>query len=1060
MKILLLGSGALKIGEAGEFDYSGSQAIKALKQEGHKVVLINPNIATYQTGDKLADEVYFLPVTPRFVEEVIGKEKPDTVLVGFGGQTALNCAIELHKNGVFKKRRVKVLGTSIESIIVTEDRDLFAKTLHAIGADTPKSQAATTVEHAVIAAKSIGLPVMIRAGFALGGKGSGIARTLIDVENMAAKTLATSPQILIEEWLGGWKEIEYEVVRDAFDNCITVCNMENFDPMGIHTGESIVVAPSQTLTNSEYHMLRSVAIRVIRHLKIIGECNIQFALDPCSERYRIIEVNARLSRSSALASKATGYPLAFVAAKLALGHSLADISNSITKVTSACFEPALDYIVVKIPRWDLGKFRRVSRQIGSEMKSVGEVMAIGRTFEEAFQKALRMLDTGFLGFVCNEMNGVENIREEIEHPTDFRVLALAKALEQGVTVDEIYSLSRIDRWFLHKLKAIVDAKKTIECFRGKTIPKEDFQHMKKLGFSDRQLAVILQTTPDQITKQRHKLGIHPAVKQIDTLAAEYPAKTNYLYLTYQSDHSDVASLAQKPVIVLGGGPYRIGSSVEFDWCCVSAVETLRSLSFQTVMINCNPETVSTDYDMCDRLYFEELTLETIAEIYHKEKAQGIIVSMGGQTSNNLALKAHDAGLVIIGTSATSIDCAEDRHKFSKLLDELEVDQPEWKELAHMDAIVSFGERVGYPLLIRPSYVLSGAAMSVVQNQHGLKHYLKMATDISPDHPVVVSKFVMGAKEIEIDGVSNHGELVSWVISEHVENAGVHSGDATIVLPPQKLYIQTIQEIQKITKRIVKSLEITGPFNIQFLAKDNRVMVIECNLRASRSFPFASKVTRVNLIDIATRVMFNKPISTTVKGGLELPYVAVKAPQFSFSRLKGADPVLSVEMASTGEVACFGDDIHEAFLKSILATGQRLPQTCVMVSIHGDELRYRLLDELEELHRMGYKIYATENTAVFLNVHHIPAQLVAKAHESVKENNVINLIKSRTLELVINISEEMNREKFEDEYEIRRLAIDFGIPLLTNLQIAKLFVDSLTRQAQTHLLIKPWSGYRL
>lgn len=1058
MKILLLGSGALKIGEAGEFDYSGSQAIKALKEEGHQIILINPNIATYQTGDQLAHEVYFLPVTPSFVEEVIRKEKPDAVLAGFGGQTALNCAIELHHQGVFQKYHVKILGTPIESIIITEDRALFAQTLRSIDADTPKSRAATTAKDSLVAAKEIGLPVMIRAGYALGGKGSGIAKTLQDVEEMAGKTLATSPQILIEEWLGGWKEIEYEVVRDAYDNCITVCNMENFDPMGIHTGESIVVAPSQTLTNSEYHLLRSIAIKVIRHLKIVGECNIQFALDPQSEKYRIIEVNARLSRSSALASKATGYPLAFVAAKLSLGHALPDIQNSITKVTTACFEPALDYIVVKIPRWDLRKFRRVSRKIGSEMKSVGEVMAIGRTFEEAFQKALRMLDTGFKGFTGNTVNDIENVEEEIQFPTDFRVLALAKAMAQGMSVEKIHELSQIDLWFLHKLKHIVDTQHIIKEQKQKMTATQ-WREIKLLGFSDRQIADLWKMQEHEVTILRHKAGVHPAIKQIDTLAAEYPAKTNYLYLTYQSDKDDVTPLYTQPIIVIGGGPYRIGSSVEFDWCCVTAAETLRSLSYATVMVNCNPETVSTDYDICDRLYFEELSLETLSEIYAKEHAQGIIVSMGGQTSNNLALKAHQANMQIIGTRAESIDRAEDRHKFSQLLDNLQVDQPEWKELSDVKDIITFGERVGYPLLIRPSYVLSGAAMSVVQNEKTLRYFLKIATDISPEHPVVVSKFVLGAKEIEIDGVAKQGELVSWVISEHVENAGVHSGDATIVLPPQKLYIQTIQEIQKITKKIVHSLDITGPFNIQFLAKDNRVLVIECNLRASRSFPFVSKVTRVNLIALATKVMLNKPTTESIRGGLELPYVAVKAPQFSFSRLKGADPVLSVEMTSTGEVACLGDDIYEALLKSILATGQRIPKKTVMISIHGDEQRYRFLDTMEMLHALGYTLFATEHTAEFLKVHNVPTKLVAKAHETDKENNVISLIKSRTLEMVINISEEMNAEKFEDEYEIRRLAIDFGIPLLTNLQIAKLFVDSLVAGAQNRLAIKPWSAYR-
>ena len=1064
-KVLILGSGALKIGEAGEFDYSGSQCIKAMKEEGIKTILINPNIATIQTSEQLADKIYFLPVNPSFVEKVIEKERPDSILLAFGGQTALNCGVALYKNNIFEKYNVKVLGTPVKAIIDTEDRELFVDRLNEINVKTARSKAVKTLKDAILAANEIGYPVMTRVAFALGGRGSGYANNEQELIEMVNKAFSFTDQILVEEYLYGWKEIEYEVVRDINDNCITVCNMENFDPMGIHTGESIVVAPSQTLTNYEYHKLREIAIRVIKHLKIVGECNIQYALDPKSDDYRVIEVNARLSRSSALASKATGYPLAFVAAKLALGYSLIDVPNSITKKTKACFEPALDYIVVKIPRWDLNKFNLVSKKIGTEMKSVGEVMAIGRKFEEAFQKALRMLQIGMYGTVCNNVE-FENLEDELKFPTDRRVFAIVNALEQGYNVDQLYTLTKIDKWFLYKIKNIVEIKEKLSKNNLLSITKDEIKHAKQHGFSDKQLSLIFGNTELEMREIRKKMGLMPFVLQIDTLAAEYPAQTNYLYLTYNANSDDLnypllekerKAKNKNSIIVLGGGAYRIGSSVEFDWCCVNTVFSLKNMDYETIMINYNPETVSTDYDICDRLYFDELSLETVLDIHEKENPFGMVISMGGQIPNNLAMRCYNQGVNILGTSPNSIDSAEDRYKFSKLLETLNVDQPDWKELTSITEAKEFSDRVEYPVLVRPSYVLSGSAMNVARDGEELERFLKEAVDISEEYPVVISKFITDAKEIEMDAVAKQGKIVAWAITEHIENAGVHSGDATMVLPPQKLYVETMKRVKNITSQISESLNINGPFNIQFLAKNNDIKVIECNLRASRSFPFVSKVLKHNFIDIATKVMLGKydvkeEISTN-----HLPYIGVKAPQFSFSRLKGADPILKVEMASTGEVACLGDNMYEALLKSIIATGVELPKSSILVSVSGEKNRYEMLEGIRKLYDIGFTIYATESTSIFLEKNDIKTTMLYKIHEK-KEPNVLNYLESKKIELVINVPDHLEKSEIDDDYTIRRKTIDFSIPLLTNIQIAREFLKAITTVSTEDMKIIAWDDY--
>ncbi len=1074
-KVIILGSGALKIGEAGEFDYSGSQAIKALKEEGIFTVLVNPNIATNQTSDGLADKVYFLPVNPYFVEKVIAEEKPDGVLLSFGGQTALNCGVALFESGVFKKYGVEVLGTPVGAIQKTEDRDLFNREILSIGLKVPRSIPCVTKKEGLDAAKKIGYPVIVRAAFALGGKGSGFAYKEAELAELLDNAFAFSPQVLVEENLKGWKELEYEVVRDKFDNCITVCNMENFDPLGVHTGESIVVAPSQTLSNDEYHMLREIAIRAIRHFGIIGECNIQFALDPKSRDYRIIEVNARLSRSSALASKATGYPLALVAAKLALGYSLPELRNAVTKVTTACFEPALDYLALKIPRWDLGKFRKVSQEISTEMKSVGEIMAIGRSFEEVIQKGLRMLQIGLYGVVANEKIGIktEDLENEIRVPTPKRMLALAEALRRGWTLERINALCGIDLWFLGKLKNIVEMERLIldkkSLFispRGKAKLEELFEiilRAKKFGFSDKQLSELTGQKELKIRQLRVGLGIVPKVNQIDTMAAEYPAKTNYLYLTYHGDHEDrVAKKGKKKkILVLGSGPYSIGSSVEFDWCSVNALKTVKKLGYESLVINYNPETVSTDYDMSDKLYFDELSFERVMDICEKEKPYGVIISMGGQVPNNLAVKLAAAGVKIIGTDAKNIDRAENRHVFSKMLDELEIDQPKWKELSNIDQVKKFAKEVGYPVLVRPSYVLSGAAMSVAHTDESLEVFLGKATKISQDAPVVVSKFEQNAKEIEVDAVAMNGKVIIYAIAEHIENAGVHSGDATIVLPPQKLYIETIRRIKDITKKIAKGLDITGPFNIQFLAKNNQVKVIECNLRSSRSFPFSSKVTGYNFIEIAVLAMLKaKPLSYFKAQNyktLDLDHVGVKAPQFSFSRLKGADPVSGVEMASTGEVGCFGDDMYEAFLKAMVSVGFRLPEKSVLVSMGKMTDKVDFLPAAKRLMERGFEIYATEGTAEFLTENGIKNTRLYKIKTG-KTPNVLDVISAKKVDLVINLPKNYNADEVTDGYLIRRKAIDFNIPLITNLQVAELIVDATERYDLDTLAIKDWKQY--
>jgi len=1057
-KVLILGSSALQIGQGGEFDYSGSQAIHALAEEGIKTVLVNPNIATQQTSEEMADKIYFLPVTPYFVEKIVRKEKPDSILLSFGGQTALNCGVELYEKGILEKYKVEVLGTPVKTIIDTEDRDKFVKKLNEINVNTPKSFAASNIEDALSAAKKIKYPIMMRIAYALGGLGSGVARTEKELKEMVAKAFSHTNQVLIEEYLFGWKEIEYEVVRDCYDNCITVCNMENFDPMGIHTGESIVVAPSQTLTNKEYHMLREIAIKVIRHLGIVGECNIQYALSPDSEDYRIIEVNSRLSRSSALASKATGYPLAFVATKLALGKALHEIKNKVTQSTSACFEPALDYCVVKIPRWDLKKFVSVSKKIGSSMMSVGEVMSIGRKFEEALQKAIRMLEIGAGGLVGNNRIICQDIDDELNSPSDERVFAIAQAIEKGYSIDKIHEMTRIDKWFLHKINNIVRTGKNLKKYKCDNVTKELLNKAKSRGFSDAQIGHILCCAAKDVKKTRQKYNILPSIKQIDTLAAEYPAKTNYLYLTYNGTENDVSFENKKTIIVLGSGSYKIGSSVEFDWCCVNAVKTLRKHGVRTIMINYNPETVSTDFDECDRLYFDEISIETVMDIYDREKPEGIIVSVGGQIPNNLALKLHKAGANILGTNPFDIDRCEDRNKFSKLLDEIGMEQPEWKELKRLDDAIKFAQKVGYPVLVRPSYVLSGAAMNVAHNDENLLEFLNMAAEVSSEYPVVISKFIKNAKEIEMDAIASKGKLVKWAISEHIEKAGVHSGDATLVFPPQNINLETVRLLKLRTSQIAEALNITGPFNIQYIAKDNTLRVIECNLRASRSFPFVSKVAKTNFIEFAVKTMLGESITNNVST-LDIDYVGVKAPQFSFTRLKGADPILGVEMASTGEVACLGEDVDEAFLKAAISTGLNIPQKNVLISIGGDINKYKLLETVKKLENKGFNIFATEDTSKFLASKGVWNKMVYKAHNMHKKNNVISMLERRELDFLIVIPNLRKKEQATDGYKMRRKAVDYAVPLITDVNIAKQFVSSILSYDLKSLKIKAWDEYK-
>ena len=1066
-KILLLGSGALKIGEAGEFDYSGSQALKALKEEGINTVLINPNIATVQTSEGVADKIYFLPVTPFFVEKVIEKERPDGILLSFGGQTALNCGVALYQSGIFEKYNVKVLGTPVQSIIDTEDRELFVKKLDEIDVKSIKSIAVESISDAKKAAEELGYPIIVRAAYALGGMGSGFCNTPEELQALAEKAFNYSNQLLIEKSLKGWKEIEYEVVRDQYDNCITVCNMENFDPLGIHTGESIVVAPSQTLTNQEYHKLRELAIRIIRHIGIVGECNVQYAFDTVSEDYRVIEVNARLSRSSALASKATGYPLAFVAAKLSLGHGLQDLKNAVTKTTTAFFEPALDYIVCKIPRWDLGKFQGVSHEIGSSMKSVGEVMSIGRSFEEVIQKGLRMISQGMHGFVANKELEVDDIDQALTAPTDKRIFIIAQALANGYTIERIHELTKIDMWFLQKLQNIYQTSKVMEEYNSiEELPIDLLKQAKQKGFSDFQIAKLIYKDSDIATEKKAALRAHrkkqnilPVVKQIDTLAAEYPAQTNYLYLTYNGNENDVHYLGDKrSVVVLGSGAYRIGSSVEFDWCSVNALQTIRKSGWRGVMINYNPETVSTDYDMCDRLYFDELTYERVMDILELENPHGVVLSTGGQIPNNLALSLDKSGVNILGTTAASIDNAEDRHKFSSMLDRLKIDQPRWKELSSLSDINLFVEEVGYPVLVRPSYVLSGAAMNVCSNPTELEQFLKLAVNVSQKHPVVVSEFIKNAKEIEIDAVANKGEIVTYAISEHIEFAGVHSGDATIQFPPQKLYVETARRIKRITKGIAEALCITGPFNIQFLAKDNDIKVIECNLRASRSFPFVSKVLKLNFIEIATRVMLGEEVEKPNKSAFDLDYTGIKASQFSFSRLQNADPVLGVDMASTGEVGCIGDDYYEAVLKSMLSVGMRIPEKHVLISSGDTKSKVALLHACRLLAENNYKIYATGGTHNFFTDNNIPSIHVNQPSEG-GQANALDMIQKKQFDLVINIPKNLTQEELTNGYNIRRAAIDFNIPLFTNSRLASAFIQAFCDIDMNNIPIKSWDEYK-
>lgn len=1056
-KILVLGSGALKIGEAGEFDYSGSQALKAMKEEGIHTVLVNPNIATIQTSEELADRTYLLPVNVEFVERVIEKEQPDGILLGFGGQTALNCGLELDSRGILAKHRVAVLGTPIQTIRDTEDRESFVRRLQEIQVDTPESEAVSTVAGALEAARRLGYPVMVRIGFALGGLGSGRCANEEELQQTARKALAHSPQILIEEYLNGWKEVEYEVVRDRHDNCITVCNMENLDPLGIHTGESIVVAPSQTLTNGDYHRLREISLRVIRHLGIVGECNIQFALDPRSDAYRVIEVNSRLSRSSALASKATGYPLAYVAAKLALGYSLSEIQNAVTQTTTACFEPALDYIVVKMPRWDLNKFRNVSNHIGSAMKSVGEVMAIGRTFEESIQKAIRMLDIGAEGLIDERFSKTEKIDELLTRPGPDRIFAVSEAFLRGKEIDEVASLTSIDPWFLQRIRNIVHLERRLSTYAGGPCPRDLLLDAKRGGFSDRGLGKILELDEGTVRNLRKNHGIRPYVKQIDTLAAEYPARTNYLYLTYNAQEDDVTFAGDRKVLVLGSGAYRIGSSVEFDWSCVSASQVLRRSGYESVLVNFNPETVSTDYDMCDRLYFDEISLESLLAIHDRESPLGAIVSVGGQIANNLALQLHDNGVKVLGTSPHDIDRAEDRHKFSSLLDQIGVDQPPWSEVGSLAAAEEFSSRVGYPVLIRPSYVLSGAAMGVATNGDELRGFLSRAAEVSPDHPVVLSKFFENTKEVEVDAVAVSGKILAMAVMEHVENAGVHSGDATLVLPPQRTYLETIRRVQRISEQIAGSLNITGPFNVQYLAKGTDIRVIECNLRASRSVPFVSKVCKVNFIDLAVRGMMGLPVEKPSRSFFELDYVGVKAPQFSFTRLQGADPTLGVEMASTGEVGCIGDDFDEAFLKALVSVGFRFPILRVLLSTGPLVDKVAFIDSARLLHALGVEFFATRGTAEFLAEFNLPSTTVHWPLEK-REPNAEALLEERRVDLVINIPKNFQEAELTNDYYIRRKAVDFGIPLITNIQLANRLAEALSRKKLTDLSIKPLQAY--
>ena len=1070
-KVILLGSGALKIGEAGEFDYSGSQALKAMREEGIKTVLINPNIATVQTSEGIADKIYFLPVTPYFVEKVIKKEKPDGILLAFGGQTALNCGVQLYTSGVLEKYNLQVLGTPVQAIMDTEDRDLFSKKMDEINIKTIKSHAVEDIESALAAANEVGYPVIIRAAYALGGLGSGFCNNDEELRALASKSFTFSPQVLVEKSLKGWKEIEFEVVRDAYDNCVTVCNMENFDPLGIHTGESIVVAPCQTLTNDEIGYLRELAIKIVRHVGIVGECNIQYAYSPEGVDYRVIEINARLSRSSALASKATGYPLAFVAAKIGLGYSLAEIKNTITRTTPAMFEPSIDYVVCKIPRWDLAKFHGVSREIGSSMKSVGEVMAIGRTFEEAVQKGLRMIGQGAHGFVANKEIVVPDIEKALSDPTDNRIFVISKALQAGYTIDRIHDLTKIDKWFLHSLNHIVKTNnELIECKGIENVCYDLMLKAKKQGFSDFQIARLAggNVDPDvmmhDVRKIRKAMGIIPVVKQIDTLAAQYSAQANYLYLTYNGCVSDKATVApgqegKESIIVLGSGAYRIGSSVEFDWCSVNALNTIRKCGWQGVMINYNPETVSTDYDMCDRLYFDELTYERVMDICEAENPHGVIVSVGGQIPNNLALRLDKAGINLLGTTADSIDNAEDRNRFSSTLDTIGVDQPRWSELTTMEDVYKFVDKVGFPILVRPSYVLSGAAMNVCSNNTELEQFLQLAANVSKKHPVVVSEFIQHAKEIEFDAVARKGEVLAYAISEHIEFAGVHSGDATIQFPAQKMYVETARRIKKVARKIAQALNISGPFNIQFLAKENDIKVIECNLRASRSFPFASKVLKINLIELATKVMCGLEVKAPEKNSFDLDYVGVKASQFSFSRLQKADPVLGVDMASTGEVGCIGDDSNEAILKSMLSVGYRIPEKNILFSTGDAKQKAELLGAAKLLVSKGYNLYATSGTFRFFTENNIPATRAYWPNEQDCEPQAVDLISRHKIDMVVNIPKNLTHIELTNGYKVRRAAVDFNVPLITNGRLASAFITAFCNTPVDDMEIKSWDEYR-
>ena len=1070
-KVLLLGSGALKIGEAGEFDYSGSQALKALKEEGIYTVLINPNIATVQTSEGVADQIYFLPVTPYFVEKVIEKERPDGLMLAFGGQTALNCGVALYKDGVFEKYGVKVLGTPVQAIIDTEDREIFVHKLNEINVKTIKSEAVENAIDARRAAAELGYPVIVRAAYALGGLGSGFCDNEEELDVLVEKAFSFSPQVLVEKSLRGWKEVEYEVVRDRFDNCITVCNMENFDPLGIHTGESIVIAPSQTLSNSDYHKLRELAIRIIRHIGIVGECNVQYAYDPESEDYRVIEVNARLSRSSALASKATGYPLAFVAAKLGLGYGLFDLKNSVTKTTSAFFEPALDYVVCKIPRWDLGKFHGVDKELGSSMKSVGEVMAIGRTFEEAIQKGLRMIGQGMHGFVENKELVISDIDKALREPTDKRIFVISKAFRAGYTVDQVHELTKIDKWFLEKLMNIMNTSKELEQWSKNhkqiaDLPLELLKKAKVQGFSDFQIARAIGYEGDMedgilyVRNHRKSVGIVPVVKQIDTLAAEYPAQTNYLYLTYSGIANDVHYLGdRKSIVVLGSGAYRIGSSVEFDWCGVQALNTIRKEGYRSVMINYNPETVSTDYDMCDRLYFDELTFERVMDILELENPHGVIVSTGGQIPNNLALRLDAQKVPILGTSAKSIDNAEDREKFSAMLDRIGVDQPRWRELTSMDDINEFVEEVGFPVLVRPSYVLSGAAMNVCSNQEELERFLQLAANVSKKHPVVVSQFIEHAKEVEMDAVAQNGEIVAYAISEHIEFAGVHSGDATIQFPPQKLYVETVRRIKRISREIARELNISGPFNIQYLARENDIKVIECNLRASRSFPFVSKVLKINLIELATKVMLGLPVEKPNKNLFELDYVGIKASQFSFNRLQKADPVLGVDMASTGEVGCIGSDTSCAVLKAMLSVGYRIPKKNILLSTGTPKQKVEMLSAARLLQQKGYMLFATGGTSKFLTENGVENTQVYWPSETNQQPQALDMLHKKEIDMVVNIPKNLTAGELSNGYKIRRAAIDLNVPLITNARLASAFINAFCTMTLDDLAIKSWAEYK-